>query len=176
MDDPVGVGDSVADVGLTLVRPDGRTTATTLADLVTDRPVLLCFYTADFSPDCVAEWCSFRDFDWFASGDHVQVVGCSKSGVGLHRRFIDALGLQFPLVADTDLAVSDEFGVTYRTFGVARRSQRSCFLLDSDLTVRFRWLGDHWLDPTRDRPPLSEIHETISRTLDVESPETFGFS
>jgi peroxiredoxin len=174
-DDPVAVGDTVADVEGTLVRPDGTAAKTTLGHLVAEKPVLLSFYTADFSPDCVDEWCSFRDFDWFACGDHVQVVGSSKSGAGLHRRFIDFLGLNFPLFADTDLAVSDAFGVTYRTLGVSKRSRRSCFLVDGNLEVRYHWLGEHWLDPTRDVPPVEEIHETIRAELDVADPETFGF-
>jgi peroxiredoxin Q/BCP len=173
-DEPVGVGETVADVGGRLVRPDG-TESVSLGELTADRPVLLSFYTADFSPDCIDEWCSFRDFDWFSSGEHVQVVGCSKSSVGLHRRFIDYLDLNFPLFADPDLHLSDAFGVTYRTLGVSRRSRRSCFLLDSDLTVRYRWVGEHWLDPTRDTPPVHEIHETITEELDVPDPETFGF-
>lgn len=175
MDGPIGVGETVADVSATLVRPDGTATDVALGDLIAEQPVLLSFYTLDFSPDCIDEWCSFRDFDWFASGDHVQVVGCSKSSAGLHRRFIDYLDLSFPLYADPDLSVSDAFGVTYRTLGITRRSRRSCFLLDSDLTVRYRWLGEHWLDPTRDTPPVSEIHDAIVEELDVPDPETFGF-
>jgi len=175
MDDPIAVGETVADVTATLVRPDGTVDDVALGDLAADRPVLLSFYTLDFSPDCIEEWCSFRDFDWFASGDHVRVVGCSKSSAGLHRRFIDYLGLQFSLYADPGLDVSDAFGVTYRTLGVTRRSRRSCFLIDADLTVRYRWLGEHWLDPTRDTPPVGKIHETIVEELDVPDVETFGF-
>jgi len=175
MDEPIAVGETVADVSGTLVRPDGTVDEVALDDLVSDRPVLLSFYTMDFSPDCIEEWCSFRDFDWFSSGDHVQVVGCSKSSVGLHRRFIDYLDLNFPLFADTGLELSDAFGVTYRTLGVTRRARRSCFLLDSELTVRYRWVGDHWLDATRDTPPVHEVHEAIVDELDVSDPETFGF-
>ncbi|WP_251341376.1 redoxin domain-containing protein [Haloplanus halophilus] len=174
-EEPIDVGETVPDVGATLVRPDGTAAEATLGELTADRPVLLSFYTVDFSPDCIDEWCSFRDFDWFSSGDHVQVVGCSKSSAGLHRRFIDYLGLNFPLFADPDLELSDVFGVTYRALGITRRSRRSCFLLDSELTVRYRWVSEHWLDPTRDTPPVHEIHEAISDELDVEGPETFGF-
>lgn len=175
MDGPIAVGETVPDVSATLVRPDGPDDEVTLGDLVADRPVLLSFYTMDFSPDCIEEWCSFRDFDWFSSGDHVRVVGCSKSSAGLHRRFIGYLGLNFPLYADSDLGVADAFGVTYRALGVSRRSRRSCFLIDEDLTVRYRWVGEHWLDPTRDAPPVHEIHEAVVEELEVPDAETFGF-
>ena len=174
-EEPVAVGETAPDVGATLVRPDGTVEETTLGALTDDRPVLLSFYTVDFSPDCIEEWCSFRDFDWFSSGEHVQVVGASKSSAGLHRRFIDYLGLNFPLFADTDLELSDAFGVTYRALGITRRSRRSCFLLDSDRRVRYRWLSEHWLDPTRDKPPVDEIHDAVTEELDVADPETFGF-
>ncbi|MDY6780324.1 MAG: redoxin domain-containing protein, partial [Halobacteria archaeon] len=131
-------------------------------------------YTNDFSPDCIDEWCSFRDFNWFASGEEVQVVGVSKSRVGTHRRFIDYLNLNFPLYSDKDLEVAEMYGVKYRTFKLVPRSRRSCFLIDPDLRIRYRWVGEHWLDPTRDTPPIQEIYEEITKKFGGET-ETFGF-
>jgi len=175
-DDPgIAVGERAPNVSGDLVTPDGAVESVALDDLLADGPVLLCFYTADFSPDCVEQWCAFRDFDWFASGDAVQVVGVSKSGVGLHRRFIDRLDLTFPMFSDSDLEIAAAFDVVYRAFGISKRSRRSCFLLDRDRTVRYRWLGQHWLDPTRDAPPVDEIYEAVRERLDVEDPDTFGF-
>lgn len=173
-DDPLAVGARPPAVRADLVDTDGSVSSVALSELTDDRPVLLCFYTMDFSPDCVKQWCSFRDFDWFASGDHVQVVGVSRSGVRLHREFISRFEIGFPLYADTDLALSDAFGVTYRTFGLTKRSRRSCFLVDSAGTIRYRWLSEHWLDPTRDLPPVSEIHETIVEEFGPEVDD-FGF-
>ncbi|MDS0297839.1 redoxin domain-containing protein [Halogeometricum sp. S1BR25-6] len=171
----LAVGETVPDVGGRLVRADGETTDVTLSALVAERPVLLNFYTADFSPDCVSEWCEFRDFDWFATGDSVQVVGASKSGERLHRKFISQFDLGFPLFADTRLELADAFGVRYRAFGVSHRAHRSCFLVDEDLTVRYKWVGEHWLDPTRDTPPVGEIHDAVVRELGGNDVETFGF-
>jgi peroxiredoxin len=170
----LAVGDEAPSFSGTLVRPGGETTDTSLDDLLADGPVLLSFYTADFSPDCIEEWCSFRDFDWFTAGA-VQVVGVSKSSAWLHRRFIDRLGLEFPLYSDPDLDVATAFGVAYRALGVSRRAKRSCFLVDTDRTVRYRWVGDHWLDPTRDVPPVGEIYEEIRGIVEPDGPETFGF-
>ena len=173
-DDPLAVGSDAPDARADLVDTDGSVSSVALSELVADGPVLLCFYTMDFSPDCVKQWCAFRDFDWFASGDHVRVVGVSRSGVRLHRRFISQFDLGFPLYADTDLALSDAFGLTYRTLGLTKRSRRSCFLVDPDREIRYRWLADHWLDPTRDLPPVSEIHEAVVREVGPEA-EDFGF-
>jgi peroxiredoxin len=169
------VGETVPDVRERIVRPDGATDVVALSELVAERPVLLNFYTADFSPDCVSEWCEFRDFDWFATGEAVQVVGASRSGERLHRKFISQFGLGFPLFADTELALADAFGVRYRAFGVSHRAHRSCFLVDEELTVRYKWLGEHWLDPTRDTPPVGEIHDAVVRELGAQETETFGF-
>jgi len=164
-DEPLAVGDEVPDVTAELVVPDGSTARTALADLLADGPVLLSFYTADFSPDCVREWCAFRDFGWFSASEDVRVVGSSRSGAGVHRRFIDYLDLGFPLFSDDDLAIAEAFGVRYRAFGITARARRSCFLIDEDGVVRYRWLGEHWLDPTRDTPDVEAIHEAVQAAL-----------
>jgi peroxiredoxin len=170
----LAVGDTAPSFTAPLVRPDGTTTQTAFADLLADGPVLTSFYTADFSPNCVEEWCAFRDFDWFGAGT-VQVVGVSTSKPWLHRKFIDRLGLEFPLYSDPDLDVADAYGVAYRAFGVSARARRSCFLVDEEATVRYRWVGDHWLDSTMDTPPVGEIYEEIREFVDVDEPDTFGF-
>ncbi|MFB6268453.1 MAG: redoxin domain-containing protein [Halobacterium sp.] len=174
-DDALAEGDAVPGVSAPLVHPDGSVEETPLSDLYAERPVLLVFYTNDFSPDCVSEWCSFRDYAWFTSNDDVRVVGSSKSRASTHKRFINYLDLEFPLYADRDLDVSDAFGVTYRTFKVFPRSKRSVFLVDTDGVVRYRWVGEHPLDPTRDQPPLPEIREAVEELVGGET-ETFGFN
>jgi len=171
----VAVDDRIPDVSETLVSPDGDAAETSLSALLDGGPVLLSFYTNDFSPDCIREWCAFRDYDWFTSNDAVQVVGASKSRPFTHRKFIDHLDLQFPLYADIDLDLAEAFGVSYRAFKIVPRARRSCFLLDEDAEVRYKWIGQHPLDPTRDQPPISEIHEAIAEEFGGDGPETFGF-
>jgi peroxiredoxin len=176
--DGLDVGETAPDFVAPLVRPDGDVEDVALSTLLEEKPVLLSFYTVDFSPDCVSEWCSFRDFDWFASGDEVQVVGISKSGPRLHRQFIQRLGLTFPLYADPNLDVGRAFDVEYRTLGLFRRARRSCFLVDQNREIRYKWLGEHWLDPTRDTPPMSELHEAVQTELDDgegDGDGEFGF-
>ncbi|PSQ11151.1 peroxiredoxin [Halobacteriales archaeon QS_5_70_15] len=168
------VGDSAPDFTAPLVSPGGDVEEVSLDSLLADRPVLLCFYTNDFSPDCIDEWCSFRDYQWFSTSDQVQVVGISKSRVGTHRRFIDYLDLTFPLFSDTDLSVADAFDVNYRTFKLFPRSRRSCFLVDGDRTIRYAWVGTHHFDPTRDTPDVYEIHQAIREEFGEPEVETFG--
>jgi peroxiredoxin Q/BCP len=172
-DETVGVGARAPEFAATLVPPEGEPSEVALSTLLDDGPVLLVFYTADFTPDCVEEWCSFRDFGWFAFDDDVQVVGISKSGPRLHERFIAYLDLEFPLFADPDLAVADRYGVTYRALGLSARARRSCFLIDADGTVTYRWLGEHWLDPTRAQPPLDDVRDALADLLG-EDPDADG--
>ena len=171
--DGLAVGEKAPDFEATFVTPDSDTATMRFSRLLEERPILLTFYTVDFSPDCISEWCSFRDFEWFTSNDDVGVVGVSKSGPALHRKFIDALDLKYPLYADTDLKISEAFEVDYRAMGLFRRSRRSCFLIDQDRTIRYKWLGEHWLDPTRDTPPVDEIHEAIVEELGAEGTPAF---
>ena len=148
-----------------LTRPNGETEPTELSALLADRPGLLAFYTNDFSPDCISEWCSFRDDAWFEPGGRVQVVGVSKSRPATHQRFIDRLDLPFPLYSDTDLTVAEAYGVRYRLFKLLPRARRSCFLIGRDGLVRYAWVGHHRIDATRTAPPMDEIHAAIREAL-----------
>jgi len=159
------VGETVPDAAATLVSPDGETETVSLSELTADGPALVVFYTNDFSPDCVQEWCDFRDFGWFATTEDVRVVGVSRSRVSTHRRFIDRLDLPFSLFSDRDLDLTEAFGVRYRVLGLVARPHRSVFLIDEDRTVRYRWIADHPIDPSRDTPEMSEVHEAVQDYL-----------
>lgn len=160
------VGTVAPDATAPLVRPDGTAERVSIGELVADGPVLLAFYTNDFSPDCVREWCSFRDYEWFALDGPVRIVGASRSRPGTHRRFIDRLDLSFPLYADVDLELARAFDVAYRVFGLLERSRRSAFLLDTDRRVRHVWLGEHAVDPTLDRPDLDALRAAVEEAID----------
>jgi peroxiredoxin len=166
-------GETALDFEATFVTPDGDAAPMRFSRLLEERPILLNFYTMDFSPDCVSEWCSFQDFEWFTSNDDVGVVGVSKSGPAMHEKFIGMFDPIYPLYADTDLKISEAFEVDYRAMGLFRRARRSCFLVDQDRTIRYNWLGEHWLDPTRDTPPIDEIHRAIVEELDGEETPAF---
>jgi peroxiredoxin len=170
----LSVGDDAPSFTEALVAPDRETEDVPITDFLVEKSVLLCFYTNDFSPDCVGQWCSFRDYDWFTANDDVHVVGVSKSRPFTHRKFIDYLDLGFPLYADTNLDIASAFGVDYRVFGVARRARRSCFLIDQSGDVQYRWLGDHSIDPTRDSPPVDEIRVAIEDHLGDDRSEPFA--
>lgn len=164
-------GASAPEFTAPLVSADGDTTPVALSTLLEDQPVLLAFYTNDFSPDCITEWCAFRDNDWFGPSNQVQIVGISTSRPYTHRKFIERLDLPFPLYSDTDLTIAEAYGVKYRLFKLLPRSRRSCFLIDRGGVIQYKWVAEHLIDPTRDIPPLEEIHTAIDETL--SGTETF---
>ena len=159
------VGASAPDFSAPLTYPSGETEIVALSTLLAEQPVLLAFYTNDFSPDCVTEWCAFRDDRWFGSDGAVRVVGVSRSRPFTHRKFIDYLDLEFPLYSDSDLAITEAYRVKYRLFKLLPRSRRSCFLIDQQGRIRYKWIADHPLDATRDTPSMEEIHAAIDEQL-----------
>src|SRR5947209_3001421 len=96
----------------------------------------------DDTPGCTAEACSFRDANHVMQKRGIVVLGVSADDVASHKKFANKYGLQYPLLADTDTAVSQLYGVwkeknyygkTY--MGVNRET----FLIDKDGIVRKVW-------------------------------------
>jgi len=174
MADGLPVGSEAPAVSAPLVTADGAVETVPLESLYEERAILLTFYTNDFTPDCIEEWCSFRDYEWFATDDRVDVVGVSKSRPSTHKRFINRLDLSFPLYSDRDLAIADAFDVTYRVFKLLPRARRSCFLIDTDGRIRYKWLAEHRIDPTRDTPNMHDLRMAIEEALGGVDQEQFG--
>ena len=103
------------------------------------RKVILYFYPAAMTPGCTTEACDFRDNLSSLDAAGYSVLGVSPDEVADIRAFSEAEGLTFPLLADTDAAVAQAWGVWGektvgdRTFdGVIR----STFVLDGDGVVQ----------------------------------------
>ncbi len=73
--------------------------------------VVLYFYPKDMTPGCTQEACDFRDnINRLASANAV-VFGISADDEKKHAKFAQKESLSFPLLADTDHAVCDAYGV-----------------------------------------------------------------
>ena len=102
------------------------------------RPVVLYFYPRDDTPGCTAQACGIRDAWGEFERAGAVVLGVSPDDEATHATFKQKYELPFPLLADTDHAVAEEYGVwgeknmygkTY--WGV----ERSTFVIDADGTV-----------------------------------------
>jgi peroxiredoxin Q/BCP len=106
------------------------------------KKVVLYFYPKDDTPGCTVQACDFRDAQPTFAGLDAVVLGVSADSVASHEKFRDKFGLNFPLLADQDHAVSSAYGVWKeksmygRTFmGI----ERSTFLIDEDGVVVEAW-------------------------------------
>jgi peroxiredoxin Q/BCP len=101
--------------------------------------VVLYFYPKDDTPGCTKEACSFRDSHSTFEDQNIKVLGVSLDDEGSHQSFISKFNLPFTLLADTDHAVSDAYGVygeqrwgDKKYMGVARKT----FLIDEQGVIK----------------------------------------
>jgi peroxiredoxin Q/BCP len=99
------------------------------------QPVVLAFYPGDFTPGCTKQMCQYRDAFAEFEGVEAVLLGISPQDVDSHERWIEKRELPFPLLADTERKVVDEYGV--RGFGPIA-VKRSTFVIDGDGVVRHR--------------------------------------
>jgi peroxiredoxin Q/BCP len=99
------------------------------------RPVVLYFYPKDDTPGCTTEACEFRDaYDVFRERG-AEVLGVSPDDVASHEKFKTKHELPFTLLADTDHAVAEQYGVWgERTFAGKKYMgiNRSTFVIDAE--------------------------------------------
>lgn len=119
-----------------LADQDGNPTA--LADLWSEKPLVVYFYPKDFTPGCTAQACSLRDANREMRSAGLHVVGISFDSVESHRKFADKHGLPFTLLADPEGEAARAFGVAGSFFGVDI-ARRVTFLIGRDGQVRRVW-------------------------------------
>lgn len=91
----------------TLAADDGSKVK--LADLK-GSPVVLYFYPKDDTPGCTKEACAFRDRHAELAQLGAKVLGVSPDDTASHVKFRDKFQLNFPLLADTEHKVAEEYG------------------------------------------------------------------
>jgi thioredoxin-dependent peroxiredoxin len=75
------------------------------------KKVAIYFYPKDSTPGCTAQACSLRDQYSELVSRGVQVIGVSADSVASHQKFTEKQNLPFPLIADTERKVIEQFGV-----------------------------------------------------------------
>lgn len=97
------------------------------------QPVVLVFYPGDNTPVCTRQLQSYTD-DWNQfEGLGAVVLALSPQSVESHEGFSCKLKLPFPLLADTDKKVGDDYGI----LGPLGFYRRSVFVIDGDGVVRY---------------------------------------
>ena len=75
------------------------------------KKVILYFYPKDSTPGCTAEACDFRDNYQGLEAKGITVLGVSVDDEKSHLKFIEKNSLPFKLLADTDKAIVETYGV-----------------------------------------------------------------
>jgi thioredoxin-dependent peroxiredoxin len=139
--------------------PSDRGTPIRLSSYRGKSNVILYFYPRDETSVCTAEACSFRDHHPAIAAKEAEVLGVSVDGVESHRKWAQQLGLNFPLLSDSDGAVSKLYGVlgTFRDGKPA--SERVTFLIDK--MGRIKEVQELWDLKT----PIAPILESHTQTV-----------
>lgn len=139
-------GDAAPDFTL----PDHHGEPQTLSKLLTNGPVVLFFYPQANTPGCTVQACHFRDLaaDFEAVG--AQVVGVSRDSVEAQASFADKRGFGYPLLADTDRAVAEAYGVKGGMLGLSP-VKRSTFVIGADGVIRDVILSERNMNAHADR-------------------------
>ena len=75
------------------------------------KPVVLFFYPKADTPGCTIEACGFRDAFTQLENEGAVVLGISRDTPNAQQKFREKYDLPYPLLADVDEKVSNQFGV-----------------------------------------------------------------
>lgn len=106
------------------------------------RPVVLYFYPKDDTPGCTKEACAFRDTLPAFKKSKAAVFGVSILDEASKKKFADKYDLTFPLLADRDHTVAEQYGVWQEKSLYGRRFMgiaRTTYLIDGAGKVARRW-------------------------------------
>ena len=102
------------------------------------KPVVLYFYPKDDTPGCTAQACGIRDAWGEFQRAGAVVLGVSPDGEQSHVKFKEKYDLPFSLLADTDHATAEDYGVwTEKSYAgkTYMGVERSTFVIDGDGNV-----------------------------------------
>ena len=102
------------------------------------KPVVLYFYPKDDTPGCTTQACGIRDAWGEFERAGAVVLGVSPDDERSHVKFKEKYELPFPLLADTEHATAEDYGVWVekQKYGKTYMGiQRSTFVIDADGNV-----------------------------------------
>jgi len=75
------------------------------------KKLVIYFYPKDNTPGCINQACNLRDHFNELKKAKLSVIGISADSVSMHQKFSTKLGLPFPLIADVEMKIINDYGV-----------------------------------------------------------------
>ncbi len=95
--------------------------------------VILYFYPQDNTPTCTNEACNFRDNYQSLLSKGFSVIGVSPDTEKSHKKFETKFNLPFPLIADPDRKIVEQYGLWAEKMMFGRKYMgvlRTTFVID----------------------------------------------
>lgn len=124
--------------------------------------VVLYFYPKDMTPGCTTEACDFRDQHGDFTDINTVVLGVSPDPVEKHQQFTEKHDLPFPLLADEEHEVAEQYGVWQlkKNYGKEYMGiQRATFVIDGEGKVQKVW------PKVKVEGHVREVHDYIKNNL-----------
>ena len=86
------------------------------------RKIVLYSYPKASTPGCTAEACSLQAHKAELAAAGYEIIGVSKDKEAAQKKFADAQGLDFPLIADTDTTLLQTLGCWGEKVACGRRT------------------------------------------------------
>ena len=121
----------------------------------------MAFFPGAFTSVCTKEMCTFRDSMQVLNSLNAQIVGISVNDPFTNKAFAEANKLQFPILSDYTRDTIRKFNVFHEDFAGLKgyvAAKRSVFVLDSNGTVRYRWVSE---DPGK-QPDYEEVKKVLA--------------
>lgn len=122
------------------------------------KKVVLYFYPKDNTPGCTAEACDFRDNYQGLKAQGIEVLGVSIDDEKSHQKFINKFDLPFNLLADTDKAIVEAYGVWGEKSMYGKKymgTNRTTFIIDENGNIA------HIITKVDTKTPTAQVLDLI---------------
>lgn len=75
------------------------------------KKLVIYFYPKDNTPGCINQACNLRDHFQELKKNKIALIGISADSVSMHQKFSAKLELPFPLIADMEKKIINDYGV-----------------------------------------------------------------
>lgn len=123
------------------------------------KKIILYFYPKDNTPGCTAEACSLRDAYADFKDANTEVIGVSADDDKKHAKFREKYQLPFPLIADTEKKVIEDYGAWGRKKFMGKEFDgilRTTFIIDEQGKIA------HVIDKVKTKTHADQINEILN--------------